>query len=134
MSAALLIVGSVFIFLAAVLHLYIFFLESVLWTKPRTWKTFGIPSQEHADIIQPMAFNQGFYNVFLALGAGVGLATIGINFWFGVALMLFASLSMFFAGVVLFFSTKTSKRSALLQGLPPLVGVVLVLIGIATAG
>ena len=131
MSSALLIVGSVLIFLAAAFHVYVFFLESVTWLSPKTWKTFGLPSQEHAEIIRPMAFNQGFYNLFLALGIGVGLALLGINRTIAFTLMLFSSCSMVGAGAVLFFSVKTSRRAALIQAGPPLLGVVFVLLGLA---
>ncbi|MEJ0014348.1 MAG: DUF1304 domain-containing protein [Actinomycetota bacterium] len=115
MSSAFLIIGSILIFLAAAFHVYVFILESITWRSPKTWKTFGLPSQEHADIIRPMAFNQGFYNLFLALGIGVGLVLLGINSTIGFTLMLFAALCMVGAGTVLFFSVKTSRRAAIIQ-------------------
>lgn len=131
MSIAFLIIGSSFIFLATVFHVYVFILESIMWRSPKTWKTFGLPSQEYADIISPMAFNQGFYNLFLALGAGVGLALLGINRTIAFTLMLFSALSMVGAGAVLFFSVKTSRRAAIIQAGPPLLGVLFVLLGLA---
>lgn len=122
MNPALLVVGSTLIFLAAAFHVYVFFLESVSWRTPKTWKTFGLPSQEHADIIRPMAFNQGFYNLFLALGALLGLALLGVSSTIAITLMLFAALCMVGAGVVLFVSIPRSRRAALLQATPPLLG------------
>jgi len=130
MNVALLTIGSILIFLAAAFHLYVFFLESITWRTPKTWKTFGLPSQEHADIIRPMAFNQGFYNLFLALGAGVGLALLGVASTVAVTLMVFAALCMVGAGVVLFFSIPTSRRAALIQAGPPLFGVLFVLLAL----
>ena len=130
MNAALLIIGSILIFLAAAFHIYVFFLESVSWRTPKTWKTFGLPSQEHADIIQPMAFNQGFYNLFLALGAGLGLALLGVARTVAVTLMLFAALCIIGAGVVLFFSIPSSRRAAIIQAGPPLFGVLFVLLAL----
>ena len=129
MSIAFSIIGSILIFLAAVFHVYVFILESLTWRTPKTWKTFGLPSQEHADIIRPMAFNQGFYNLFLALGAVVGLALLGINSTIAYTLMLFSALSMVGAGAVLFFSVKTSRRAAFIQAGPPLLGVLFVILG-----
>ncbi len=79
MSMAYSIIGSTFIFLAVIIHVYVFMLESVTWRSPKTWKTFGLPSQEHAEMIRPMAFSQGFYNLFIALGAGTGLAFLRVN-------------------------------------------------------
>ena len=96
----------------------------------KTWKTFGLPSQEHADIIRSMAFNQGFYNLFLALGAGVGLALLGVNATIAFTLILFSATSMVGAGAVLFFSVKTSRRAAIVQAGPPLLGVLFVSIGL----
>ena len=66
MNLVLLIVAIVFAALAALLHVYIFVMESVLWTRPSIWKRFGLKSQEDAETIAPMALNQGFYNLFLA--------------------------------------------------------------------
>ena len=130
MNAALLTIGSILIFLAAAFHIYVFFLESITWRTPKTWKTFGLPSQEHADIIRPMAFNQGFYNLFLALGAVVGIALLGVAGTVAVTLMVFAALCMVGAGVVLFFSIPASRRAALIQAGPPLFGVLFVLLAL----
>ena len=68
-----------FAFLAAALHVFIFTMESVTWTRPATWKRFSIESQDHAEITRSLAYNQGFYNLFLAAGAltGIGLVVFG---------------------------------------------------------
>ena len=129
MGTGLSIVGASLIFLAVLFHFYVFVLESLTWRKPKTWKTFGISSQERADIIAPMALNQGFYNLFLALGAGVGLVMLGINSTIALTLLAFASLSMAGAGAVLFFSVKTSRRAAIIQAAPPLLGIIFLLLG-----
>lgn len=123
------ILGTSLIFLATIFHIYVFMLESLSWRKPKTWKTFGISSQERADIIAPMALNQGFYNLFLAIGAGAGLVLLGVNSVIALTLLAFASFSMAGAGVVLFFSVKTSRRAAMIQAGPPLFGILLLLIG-----
>ena len=72
MNATLLVIAIVAAALAALLHIYIFVMESVLWMRPATWKRFGIRSQDDAGTIRPMALNQGFYNLFLAVGVIVG--------------------------------------------------------------
>lgn len=130
MNAVLLTVGSIVIFLAAVFHLYVFSLESITWRTPKTWKTFGLPSQEHADIIRPMAFNQGFYNLFLAIGALLGIALLGVNATVAITLMLFAAACMVGAGMVLLFSVHGSRAAALLQGMTPLLGIVLLVLAL----
>jgi putative membrane protein len=132
MPTPFVIIGAVFVFLAALFHVYVFFLESITWTRPRTWKIFGIASQADADTIKPMAFNQGFYNLFLAIGAGVGLILLPINFSAGFGAIALACGSMFLAGVVLLFSVKGSTRSALLQAVPPLIGLVFLVLSFTT--
>ncbi len=73
------ILATVFGALAALLHVYIFVMESVQWSQPRIWRRFGVADQAAADTTKPMAYNQGFYNLFLAIGAIIGLAL----FWAG---------------------------------------------------
>lgn len=130
MATSYLVIGTILIILAAIFHVYVFILESITWRSPKTWKTFGVPSQEHAEAIGPMAFNQGFYNLFLALGVGAGLAILAINSTIAFTLIVFSALCMVGAGVVLFFSVKRSRRAAVIQAGPPLLGVVFVVMGL----
>jgi putative membrane protein len=53
--------------LVAVEHLYFWLLESVLWTAPLGLSTFDMTA-EQAAATASLAFNQGFYNGFLAIG------------------------------------------------------------------
>ena len=114
MSTVFLIIGAVFVGIAALIHLVIFFLESVLWNRPSTWKRFGVKSQADAEVLRPMAYNQGFYNVFLALGAGAGLVMLASPnvMQAGAALSIFVCLSMLLASVVLLFSNPKLARAA----------------------
>jgi putative membrane protein len=129
----LVIIGSVFVFIAAVIHIVIFFLESILWSKPAVWRRFGLKTQQEADIVRPMAFNQGFYNVFLALGAGTGLVMLGSANWSqgGIALAIFACASMVLAALVLITSSPKLARAAIVQGAAPLAGIVFLLLSLA---
>ena len=132
MNAALAVVGSVFVFIAAVIHLGFFALESVLWSRPSTWRQFGVRDQADADVLRPMAYNQGFYNVFLALGAGIGLVLLGTGFSTegGIAIAMFALASMVLAAVVLITSTPKMLRGALIQGAAPLLGLVFLVLSL----
>ena len=47
------IVAAVFTGLAALVHVYIFVLESLRWRQPATWKIFGLASQADADTTAP---------------------------------------------------------------------------------
>ena len=61
-----LITASIFAMLAGLLHVYIFVMESFLWTSRSTRETFSMGADE-AEQTKEMAFNQGFYNLFLAI-------------------------------------------------------------------
>jgi putative membrane protein len=134
MSAAFAVVGSVLALVAALIHLYIFFLESVLWTRPSTMATFGVRDPKDAEVLRPMAFNQGFYNVFLALGTGIGLVLLGTGFSRegGIAIAMFALGSMVLAAVVLVTSNPAMRRAALIQGAAPLLALVFLLLSLLT--
>jgi putative membrane protein len=132
MYQALLLVASIFAGIAALIHVVIFALESVLWSKPTTWRRFGVRSQEDADILRPMAYNQGFYNVFLALGAAAALVMI----WSadvmqgGLVLAIFCLSSMLLASIVLVASNPKLVRAAVFQGAAPLLGVLFLVLAL----
>ena len=124
-TAALIFAG-----LAAVLHVYIFVLESLQWTAPRTRATFGT-TVESAEATKELAFNQGFYNLFLAIVTGVGIGfTISGGTPVGAALLLAGTGSMLAAATVLLVSSPDKARSAVVQGAFPLVAVLLILLGL----
>ena len=132
MNGVFLVLGAVFAGLAALIHLAIFVLESVIWSRPSTWKRFGVRSQADADVLRPMAYNQGFYNVFLALGAGVGILMIGSESvrQGGIALTIFSLLSMLLASIVLVSSNPRLVRAAMFQGLAPALGIVFLVLSL----
>jgi len=124
-----LIIGIVFVAIAAIIHKYIFYMESITWTKPATWKRFGLRSQEDANTVKPMAYNQGFYNLFLALGIIVGIILILVGqVDVGRAVALFGALSMVAAATVLVTSNPRLARAAALQGTAPLLGVIFIVL------
>ena len=112
--------------LAGLLHVFIFTLESFRWEDERTRRTFGT-TPEQAATTRQLAYNQGFYNLFLALTAFAGVA---MAFWPAVSTTLLAvSLgSMFAAAVVLASNDRTKLRAAAIQGGLPLIGLVLLAI------
>jgi putative membrane protein len=116
--------------IAAILHVYIWVMESLTWTSPRTRKTFGI-SEEEALATRELAFNQGFYNLFLAIVTGTGLVIGGLHdFGIGLALIFAGTGSMLAAAVVLLASSPDKARAALTQGILPLLAIVLILVGL----
>jgi putative membrane protein len=125
----MIVLATVVVTLAAALHVGIFIMESVSWTRPTIWKRFGVASQEAADTTRPMAYNQGFYNLFLAIGAIIGLILYGVGMHpAGLALILFTTASMFAAAVVLVTTGRGYLRPAIIQGTLPLIGFVLMLL------
>lgn len=128
----MLIVGLVLAAAAAAFHVFIFALESLRWTEPETRKIFGVASEADAVTMKQLAFNQGFYNLFLAvttlLGIGlviVGAATVGLTLVFaGTAMMLAAAL-------VLVLADRTKARAATMQGALPLLAVIVTAIGVS---
>ena len=121
------LVAVVFALLAAAIHVMFFVLESLLFRRPFAWQTFGIRSQQDAETTRDWALNQGFYNLFLAVGAIVGVvlsassdpATAGA----GVGMVLLAMASMLGAAIVLLVTKPALLRGVAIQGAPPLVAI-----------
>ena len=106
--------------LAGLLHVFIFLLESFRWQEASTRKVFGT-TPEQAATTKQMAYNQGFYNLFLAVTAFAGVITFA---WPTVSTtLLIVSLgSMLAAAVVLVVNDRSKLRAAVIQGGLPLVG------------
>jgi putative membrane protein len=125
------VVALVFASIAALIHVYIFYLESLAWTKASTRATFGTtPAQ--AETTKAMAFNQGFYNLFLAIAAGLGVELLATrDDAVGATLIFVAAGSMVAAALVLVLSDRSKLRAALVQGVAPLIAVVALVVAIA---
>jgi putative membrane protein len=122
--------GLVFAALAALLHVYIFTMESLTWTSARTRATFGTTAEE-AETTKLLAFNQGFYNLFLAIVGGIGIAAVAMGHRAVGAALIFAGVgSMAAAAIVLLLSSPDKARAALTQGTFPVIAVVLLALGL----
>lgn len=134
----MLIAAFVLAALAAALHVYIFWMESVAWEGPVARKTFGINSEEEARLTKPLAFNQGFYNLFLALitALGVVLAAMGggasgsVTGVVGLTLIFTGVASMAAAALVLLLSSKEHRAAALKQGTLPALALIAATVGV----
>jgi putative membrane protein len=123
--------GLVFAGLAALLHVYIFVMESLTWTSARTRAAFGT-TEEEAETTKLLAFNQGFYNLFLAIVTVVGLVIGGFGYYdAGFSLIFAGTGSMLAAAVVLVVSARDKARAAVMQGTFPLIAIVLIVVGLA---
>jgi len=110
---------------AALIHVWFFAMESIWFMRPSVYRRFGLASEADAKIARSWAYNQGFYNLFLAAGVAIGLALMatGDNVS-SRALVLFACGSMVAAGIVLVTHNRAFLRAALIQAVPPLVAIV----------
>lgn len=126
----MIVVGCVLAAVAAAVHVYIFVLESLLWTGDRARAVFGT-TREEAETTRALAFNQGFYNLFLAVVTVAGIAALAAGRTaVGATLVLTGAGSMVAAGLVLLLSSPAKARAALVQLTPPLLGVVALVVGL----
>ena len=121
-------VALAFAGLAAALHVYIWVMESLTWTSPRTRATFGTSVEDTKEL----AYNQGFYNLFLALVTFGGItAHLADEETVGSTLVFTGAGSMVAAGLVLLLSSPDKARAAITQLALPAVAVVLLAIGVS---
>jgi putative membrane protein len=118
------VLAVVFAALAAAFHVLFFVMESVLWTRPAVWKRFGLASQQDADLTKALAYNQGFYNLFLAIGVVVGIFLLPAHESAGRAMVLFGCFTMVGAALVLVTTGFDKVRSALIQFTAPALAIV----------
>ena len=114
--------------LAGVIHVAIFCMESLWWTTPKVRARFR-QTPEQAQATKLFALNQGFYNLFLGLGvfAGLALFLMGLRAS-GLTLATWSCLSMLGAAIVLAASAPQMQRGALIQGVAPLLFLLLGLV------
>ena len=119
----MLIIGMIAAFLAAALHVFIFYIESFAWTT-RALSVFGM-DRESAEVTKEMAFNQGFYNFFLAIEVFAGIAIYYLaSRPVGLPLAIFGVGSMLAAALLLFVTSPDKRSAAIKQGFLPLLAVV----------
>ena len=117
--------------LAALLHVYFWVLESVTFTT-KGRKVFGVPAED-VEAVKPWALNQGYYNLFLAIGAFVGAGlTLCSGCEAGLALLWFTMATMLGAALVLIATDRKMLKGALVQGTLPAAALVLLTIDALT--
>lgn len=124
------VVGLVLAGLAALLHVYIFYMESIAWTTPRVRAVFGT-SEDEARATKQLAFNQGFYNLFLGIAVLLGIVLLSLGYSvIGLTLVFVGTGSMLAAALVLLLSSTDKRRAAITQGALPALAVVALSIGL----
>jgi putative membrane protein len=115
-------VALVFASIAVLLHVYFFFLEAIAFRKPFAHRTFGVKDPAEVELLAFPMLNQGFYNLFLAIGTAVGVVGVARD-WEpqGTTLVVFGTLFMVGAALVLVIDRPRMARAAAIQGVPPLI-------------
>ena len=128
----MLVLGLVLAVLAALLHVVIFWLESLAWGGERAQRVFGEQTAQEVEATRMLAFNQGFYNLFLGILAllGVVLTALGAQA-VGPALALAGTGSMLAAALVLGLASPAHRGAAVRQGTLPLLAVLALVGGLA---
>ncbi|RMI32379.1 DUF1304 domain-containing protein [Nocardia stercoris] len=105
--------------LAGLVHVYIFVLESIRFTDPKVHRRLFRVAESDLSAVRNWAYNQGFYNLFLAIGAIAGAGLVRSYPATGWALIVLACGSMLAAAVVLITTDRAMLRSAIVQGMFP---------------
>lgn len=120
----MIVLGLVLAALAALVHVFIFWMESLAWTSERARRTFGTGTVQEAEATRELAFNQGFYNLFLAIAVVLGIALYAAGHHaVGATLVFTGAGSMAAAALVLLLSSPDKRGAALKQGVVPALGV-----------
>lgn len=116
-------IGMILTGLVALIHLYIVYLEMVLWDQPQGRKAFGTTA-EFAAASKVLAANQGLYNGFLGIGLLIGL-------WLGDGgrtLVLYLLACVIVAG--LYGAATVGRKILFIQALPAALALAAVLAGV----
>jgi len=115
------LVTQIFAVAAVLFHVAAFVLESLLFARPAA-QTALLGRPDPSPALRLFAFNQGFYNLFLAAGPAIGLIAHSRGHEkVGEALVAYGCAFMAACGVVLFVSDRRLWRSMIGQSGPPLV-------------
>lgn len=117
-------IGNILVGLVALIHVYIVYLEMVLWDTPRGRKAFNL-TPEFASASKVLAANQGLYNGFLAAGLiwGLYLGAAG----FGFQVKVFFLLCVAVAG--LYGAATVGRKILFIQTVPAIAALIAVWLG-----
>jgi putative membrane protein len=106
------VVAQIAVVLAGLVHVLIFAMESLLFTRAQVYRRFRTRAEDVATVRQ-WAFNQGWYNLFLAAGAIGGVIAIHAGMaTAGRSIALFSCACMLGAALVLAGSDRRMLRGA----------------------
>jgi putative membrane protein len=122
------LVTQTFAVVAVLFHVAAFAMESLLLDRPAVRRIL-LGRAEPSPDVRIWAFNQGFYNLFLAAGPVAGLIAAGMGHEaVGRALVVYSCAFMTACGVVLFISNPKLWRGMVGQSGPPLIAFIAALV------
>ena len=107
--------------ISGLIHVLFFVMESIIWLEPAIYETFQVESLADAEVLEVYVKNQGYYNLFLAIGIFVALALAAKQPEISTALITYISAFMVGAAIVLLFTIPAMITGVFIQGLPPLI-------------
>ncbi len=119
----ILILAQIVVVIVALLHIYFLWLEMFAWTT-KAKKVFRSFPDDLFEPTKTLAANQGLYNGFLAAGLIWSLFIQDATWQVNVALFFLGCVAV--AGIYGAYSA--SKKIFVVQGLPALIGIVLLLL------
>ncbi len=119
----ILILAQIIVVIVALLHIYFLWLEMFAWTT-KAKKVFRSFPDDLFEPTKTLAANQGLYNGFLAAGLIWSLFIQDATWQVNVALFFLGCVAV--AGIYGAYSA--SKKIFVVQGLPALIGIVLLLL------
>jgi putative membrane protein len=128
-------VAQAFAVLAGLIHIWAWLFESFFFSRPQVHQgVFHTPSND-VPAVRLWSFNQGFYNLFLAVGAITGVLALNTGRdTAGRALVIYVCTFMVGAAVVLGAGAvrgawdRRHLRGAFGQGIPPLAALIAALV------
>lgn len=101
--------------IVALIHIWIMYLEMVLWSTPKGMKIFRMSPQKAAET-KSLAFNQGLYNGFLALAIIWGILAHDHQ------LQIYGLVCVMMAGIV--GAITIGKKILFIQTIPALIALI----------
>ncbi|WP_033376800.1 DUF1304 domain-containing protein [Alloscardovia criceti] len=125
-----LIIGLIFAGISAAIHILIAYMEMYAWKGSLARKIFG-GTPEEAEPFTFYAYNQGLYNLFLAIEVIAGIiVTLFAQYTIGGTLMIAGVASMTAAAIGLVLKDNSYQAAAFKQGTFPAFALVFVIIGL----
>ena len=116
--------ARVFAGIAGIIHVLFFLMESVFWLNPSVHGIFLVETVVDAELLDVYVKNQGYYNLFLAIGMFAGLWLTGRNKAIGRSLVAYICLVMVGAAIVLRLTIPDMTTGPFIQGVAPLIALI----------